>query len=122
MVRVAGASGASDESGETPFLGMPGSPTSCLSNAHVLLVPFLRAMARLPPHTPRVVRRPLGQRIASNAGRHQFYAVRLRDDAAYPAFKASADITSLSQADGYIGIPANQSEVVEGAMVDVILF
>src|SRR5206468_3732390 len=28
----------------TPFFGMPGNPTSCLSNAYILLVPFLRAI------------------------------------------------------------------------------
>ncbi len=39
--------------GATPFFGMPGNPTSCLSNAYILLVPFLRALARLPPHTPQ---------------------------------------------------------------------
>ena len=32
----------------TPVLGMPGYPTSCLSNAYMLLVPMLRKMARLP--------------------------------------------------------------------------
>jgi len=42
--------------GTTPFFGMPGNPTSCLSNAYVLLVPFLRAIARLPPHAPQRVR------------------------------------------------------------------
>ena len=47
-----------------PFFGMPGNPTSCLSNAYVLLVPFLRATARLPPLTPRTVRVPLGRRIS----------------------------------------------------------
>src|SRR5205823_13836640 len=36
----------------TPFFGMPGNPSSCLSNAYILLVPFLRALARLPPHAP----------------------------------------------------------------------
>ena len=35
--------------GRQIVLGMPGNPTSCLSNAHVLLVPALRASARLPP-------------------------------------------------------------------------
>src|SRR4029077_6345171 len=34
-------------SGSTPFFGMPGNPTSCLSNAYILLIPFLRAIARL---------------------------------------------------------------------------
>ena len=42
--------------------------------------------------------------------------------AAFPAFKGSGDITSLSQADGYIEIPADQSVVEEGAPVDVTLF
>ena len=108
--------------GGTPFFGMPGNPTSCLSNAYILLVPFLRALARLPPHEPRTVRAPLGRRIASAFNRHQFYTVRLRDGAAFPAFKGSGDITSLSQADGYIEIPANTSVVEEGSVVEVTLF
>ena len=107
---------------DTPFFGMPGNPTSCLSNAYILLIPFLRATARLPPHTPRRARVPIGQRIVSAAGRHQFHTVRLRDGAAYTAFKGSGDITSLSQADGYIEIPGEQSVVEEGALVDVTFF
>jgi molybdopterin molybdotransferase len=106
----------------TPFFGMPGNPTSCLSNAYILLLPYLRALARLPPHVPRTVRVPLGKRIASAVNRHQFYTVRLHDNAAYPAFKGSGDITSLSQSDGYIEIAANQAVVEEGALVDVTLF
>ncbi len=108
--------------GGTPFFGMPGNPTSCLSNAYVLLVPFLRATARLPPLAPRVVRVPLGRGIVSVAGRHQFYTVRLADGSAFPAFKGSGDITSLSQADGYIEIAPDQSTVEEGAVVEVTLF
>ena len=100
--------------GSAAFFGMPGNPTSCLSNAYILLVPFLRATARLPLYAPRTVRVPLAKRIVSQAGRHQFYTVRLRDGAALPAFKGSGDITSLSQADGYIEIPADQSTVEEG--------
>jgi molybdenum cofactor synthesis domain-containing protein len=106
----------------TPFFGMPGNPTSCLSNAYILLVPFLRTLARLPPYAPHVLRVPLGRRIVSAANRHQFYTVRVREGAAWPAFKGSGDITSLSQADGYIQIPSDQSTVEEGALVDVTLF
>jgi len=108
--------------GETPFFGMPGNPTSCLSNAYVLLVPFLRAMARLPVYAPRTVHARIGRRIVSPANRHQIYTVRLEGHAAYPAFKGSGDITSLSQADGYIEIPADQSTLEEGADVVVKLF
>jgi molybdenum cofactor synthesis domain-containing protein len=108
--------------GDTPFFGMPGNPTSCLSNAYILLVPFLRATARLPRWTPRTARVPLGRRIVSSAGRHQFYTVRIQDGVAYPAFKGSGDITSLSRADGYIEIPADQSTVEEGTPVEVTFF
>lgn len=108
--------------GGTPFFGMPGNPTSCLSNGYILLVPFLRATARLPLYRPQTVRAPLGKRIVSPAGRHQFYTVRLREGGAYPAFKGSGEITSLSQADGYIEIPADQSTVEEGTVVEVTLF
>jgi molybdopterin molybdotransferase len=108
--------------GDAAFFGMPGNPTSCLSNAYILLVPFLRATARLPPYAPRTARVPLARRIVSASDRHQFYAVRVRDGVAVPAFKGSGDITSLSSADGYIEIPANQSSVEEGDTVEVKLF
>ena len=108
--------------GSTPFFGMPGNPTSCLSNAYILLVPFLRAIARLPPHGPRRTRLPLARRVVSATGRHTFYTVSIRDGVAHPAFKGSGDITSLSQADGYIEIPADQGTVDEGALVDVTFF
>jgi molybdenum cofactor synthesis domain-containing protein len=107
---------------KVPFFGMPGNPTSCLSNAYILLVPFLRATARLPLYAPKTVRVPIGRTIVSPAGRHQFYTVRLEQNAAFPAFKGSGDITSLSQADGYIEIPSDQSTVEAGTIVDVILF
>jgi molybdenum cofactor synthesis domain-containing protein len=108
--------------GDRPFFGMPGNPTSCLSNAYILLVPFLRATSRLPVYAPRTVRARLGKRIVSPAGRHQFYTVRLVNGVAFPAFKGSGAITSLSQADGYIEIPASQGTVEEGTEVDVSIF
>jgi molybdenum cofactor synthesis domain-containing protein len=108
--------------GRTPFFGMPGNPTSCLSNAYVLLVPFLRAFARLPQAANRTITVPLGRRIVSQAGRLQFYTVTLAQGAAIPAFKGSGEITSLSHADGYIQIPADQSVVEEGQQVEVTLF
>jgi molybdopterin molybdotransferase len=105
-----------------PVFGMPGYPTSCLSNAYMLLVPTLRRTARLPAFTPRTTKARLARRIASVLGRHQFYTVRLEGDVAHPAFKASGDITSMSQADGYIEIPAETDSIEAGALVDVRLF
>ena len=108
--------------GATIVLAMPGNPTSCLSNAYLLLVPMLRKMARLPPHIPRAVTVPLATRIVSTAGRHQFYTVRLVAGAAAPAFKSSGDITSMSGADGYVEVPADIAAVEAGEMVRVVLF
>lgn len=105
-----------------PVLGMPGYPTSCLSNAYMLLVPMLRVMAHLPAWTPRTISLPLTRRIVSTTGRHQFYTVRIRDGHAEPAFKASGDITSMAAADGYIEIPAQTDVVEAGEIVDVRLF
>jgi molybdenum cofactor synthesis domain-containing protein len=108
--------------GGKPMFGMPGYPTSCLSNAYMLLVPALRSMARLQPRFTQTVSLPLGQRIVSTTGRHQFYTVRIVDGQAMPAFKASGDITSMSQADGYIEIPAQTDIVEKGERVEVKLF
>ena len=98
------ASSTASRSSACPAIRRPAcrTPTSC----------SCRSCA--PPPACRSTRRarfarPLGTRIVSPAGRHQFYTVRLRDGVAYPAFKGSGEITSLSQADGYIEIPADQS-------------
>ena len=108
--------------GRRAVFGMPGYATSCLSNAYMLLVPMLRRIARLPEYHPRVVRLPLSRRVVSTTGRHQFYTVRIEDGSAVPAFKASGDITSMAQADGYIEIPPQTDIVEAGEMVDVKLF
>lgn len=104
-----------------PFFGMPGYPTSCLLIGYLMLVPFLRATARLPPHIPRTVRVPLGQSLASPSGRHTFHTVRIVDGVAWPAFKASGDITSLSEADGYVEIQAGERDLKQDALVLVTL-
>jgi molybdenum cofactor synthesis domain-containing protein len=106
----------------TLVFGMPGYPTSCLSNAYILLAPALRRIARLPPQPVRSIVLPLGARITSVPDRHQFYSVRIADGLAMPAFKASGDITSMSQADGYIEIPAGVDAVDKDAPVEVKLF
>lgn len=105
-----------------PVFGMPGNPTSCLSNGYMLLLPMLRRMARLPDFTPKTITLPLARRVVSTTGRHQFYTVRVIDGLATPAFKGSGDITSMALADGYIEIPAQVDIVEAGETVLVKLF
>jgi len=108
--------------GATPVFGMPGNPASCLSNAYMLLAPFLRKMARLPEWQPITRDVPLARRVVSASGRHQFYTVRVVHGRAEPAFKTSGDITSMAHADGYVEIPAETDIVEAGTMVTVKFF
>jgi molybdopterin molybdotransferase len=108
--------------GQAPVLGLSGYPTSCLSNAHLFLVPLLRATARLPKWEPRRVTLPLARRITSTPGRMQFYTVRVVDGQAEPAFKASGDITSMANADGYVTIAAGADVVEAGTEVTITLY
>ena len=109
--------------GTVPVFGMPGNPTSCLTNAYVLLAPFLRRVAAAaaasaarragaadPAGRPRSPAGTSSTRCAWSSGR------------AEPAFKASGDITSMAHADGYIEIAADVTAVEAGADVDVVLF
>lgn len=104
-----------------PVFGMPGHPTSCLSNAYIFLIPSIRKMARLPINIARTVRAKIGKRIVSSSGRKQFLTVQLDNNIAYPVFKHSGAITSMAQADGYIMLPVNLDVIEEGEEIDVIL-
>lgn len=108
--------------GHQLVLGMPGNPTSCLSNAYVLLIPLLRALAGLPPHVPDTRSATLTRSVTSPASRLQFYQVRLEDGRAEPVFKGSGDITSLADADGYIEVPVGVERIDEGTEVTVMMY
>ena len=108
--------------GNAPVLGLSGYPTSCLSNAHLFLVPLVRTTARLPEWEPRRITVPLARRITSGPGRVQFYMVRIVNGQAEPAFKASGDITSMANADGYVTVDAATEAIEAGAEVVVTLY
>ena len=103
-------------------LGMPGYPTSCLTNGYGLLIPLLRRLARLPRKKEVVVKLSLSRRVTSTIGRHQFLPVRIEENQAVPVFKESGAITSMSQAQGYIEIPATVDLLEKGDEVKVKLF
>jgi len=103
-------------------LGMPGYPTSCLSNCYMILAPMLRRMSRLPLASERTLELPLSKRLVSVVGRVEFHTVRVADGVAVPAYKESGAITSMAHADGYIKIPANVDLIEKGERVRVVLF
>jgi molybdenum cofactor synthesis domain-containing protein len=103
-------------------LGMPGYPTSCLTNGYGILAPALRKMARLRGRTVPSLRAPMARRYTSTIGRHQYLPVRLEGGEVVPVFKESGAITSMADAEGYIEIPANVDLVEKGEIVEVLLF
>jgi molybdenum cofactor synthesis domain-containing protein len=107
--------------GGTPVFGMPGYPTSCLSNAYVFLAPALRRLAGLPPAEPMVTKARLARAVRNTSGREQFLTVRLEGGAAVPVFKQSGDITSMAHADGYIILSMGVDVIEEGEEVSVTL-
>jgi molybdenum cofactor synthesis domain-containing protein len=108
--------------GSQIIFGMPGYPASCLSNGYMFLIPVVRKMAHLPPVERRTRKLPIGQRVVSTIGRHQFFTVTVENGIAVPAFKESGAITSMSRADGYIEIPANVDLLDKDEIVEVTLF
>src|SRR5574337_324765 len=104
------------------LLGMPGYPTSCLTNGYGILAPALRKMARLGRHALASVKAPMARRYTSTIGRHQYLPVRLDGGEVVPVFKESGAITSMADAEGYIEIPANVDLLEKGEIVKVLLF
>jgi molybdenum cofactor synthesis domain-containing protein len=105
-----------------PVFGMPGYPTSCLSNAYIFLIPAIRQMSRLPPQRPHTFLAKISKRLVSSSGRQQFLTVRIKDEIAHPVYKHSGAITSMATADGFIILPINLDVIEEGDEVEVTLF
>ena len=104
------------------ILGMPGYPTSCLTNGYGLLIPVLRKLAHLPETKTEGVELPMSRRYTSTIGRYQYLPVRVEKDEVVPVFKESGAITSMADAEGYIEIPANVDLVEKGERVHVKFF
>jgi molybdopterin molybdotransferase len=105
----------------TPIFGMPGNPTSCLSNAYIFLTPVLRKLARLPPAEMRRIKAKLDKPIEKTREREYFCTVKLEGGKAIPVFKASSDITSMTHADGLVIVPRGTGKLKAGTNVEVYL-
>ena len=104
-----------------PVLGMPGYPTSCLLNAHLLLGPAVRKMGHLPARHNLYIQAELGGRVVGSSDRQRFQTVRLEGKIAHPIFKESGAITGTARADGFIVVPESTA-IEKGAQVTVTFF
>ena len=107
--------------GSKLIFGLPGYPTSALSNYYILIEPVLEKM------TGRRIRKiytdaRMERKILSTTGRYQFLPVKLRDGVAIPVMRGSSSITTMATADGFVEIEENVEVVKKGAAVTVRLF
>lgn len=107
--------------GETPLVGLPGFPTTCMMLGYALLDPLVRRLARNPVARASVSACP-GETIHSPGGKHHLLPVSLRDGHAYATFRTSSAVSSMARAHGWIEIEADAAAPVRGEPVKVTLF
>lgn len=104
-----------------PVFGLPGYPTSCLTNFTLLVAPLLRKLIGRESEV-RKVRKRLAHKVFSVKGRRQFLPVRIEGDKAIPILKGSGAVTSFVDADGFIEVPENVEILGAGEEVEVTFF
>ncbi|WP_297092730.1 gephyrin-like molybdotransferase Glp [Thermococcus sp.] len=104
-----------------PVFGLPGYPTSCLTNFTLLVAPLLRKLLGRESEV-RKVRKKLAHKVFSVKGRRQFLPVRVEGDRAVPILKGSGAVTSFIEADGFIEVPENVEILQAGEEVEVTFF
>jgi molybdopterin molybdotransferase len=111
------------DAGGVPVIGLPGNPRSALVVFRLVGVPVVRLVGGVtqPPPEPSV-RARLERDVPSAAGRMDVVQVALRDGVAVPLFGASALLSVLTAADGYIVVPDEATGLQAGTEVDVTLY
>ncbi|NJE41681.1 gephyrin-like molybdotransferase Glp [Thermococcus sp. GR6] len=104
-----------------PIFGLPGYPTSCLTNFTLLVAPLLRKLLGR-ENEVRKVKKRLAHKVFSVKGRRQFLPVRIEGEKAVPILKGSGAVTSFIDADGFIEVPENVEILEAGEEVEVTFF
>jgi molybdopterin molybdotransferase len=109
--------------GGVPLIGLPGNPRSALVVFRLVGVPIVRLVAGMtdPPADPSMSAR-LQRDVPSAAGRLDIVQVAVRDGVATPLFGASALLSVLGAADGYIVVPDAATGLQGGTEVVVTLY
>jgi molybdopterin molybdotransferase len=110
-------------------IGLPGNPVSALVNGYLFVAPVIEKLLGAAPRPQATVRAQLTVNLASQAGREDWWPVRLvanrqsslADYEAEPIFGKSNLIFTLANADGLLRIPPDATGLSAGEMVDVVL-
>jgi molybdopterin molybdotransferase len=110
-------------------IGLPGNPVSALVNGFLFVVPVIeKLLGALPRPRPTVMAR-LTVNLASQAGREDWWPVKLITNHQSPITAYNADpifgksnlIFTLATADGLLRIPPDATGLSAGELVEVVL-
>ncbi|MDQ5854853.1 MAG: molybdopterin-binding protein [Actinomycetota bacterium] len=106
-----------------PVIGLPGNPLSALVVFRLVGVPVVWRLAGCdaPPPEPSVIA-SLTRAVPSEAGRRDVVQVQLNDGRAEPLFGASALLSVLTRADGYLVVPEPATGLDAGAQVWITMY
>jgi molybdopterin molybdotransferase len=120
---LAECGGGLDGAPGVPVVGLPGNPRSALVVFRLIGVPLVRLVGgcvTAPPEPSGRAR--LSRHLPSATGRLDVVQVRLNGGVATPLFGASALLSPLTAADGYVLIPEEATGLEAGAEVSVTLY
>lgn len=105
---------------------LPGYPTSALSCFYVFIDNFLRRLSGYPLKDRFSKKFELGERIYSTVGRHEFKAVKIKEENGnkkiFPIKTGSEAMSTIFLADGYIEIEELESVLERGDTRRVYFF
>jgi molybdopterin molybdotransferase len=106
-----------------PVIGLPGNPLSALVVFRLVGTPVVWRLAgcAAPPPEPSAMA-SLTRAVPSEAGRRDVVQVRLNGSRAEPLFGASALLSVLTRADGYLVVPEPATGLDAGAQVSITLY
>jgi molybdopterin molybdotransferase len=106
-----------------PVIGLPGNPRSALVVFRLIGMPLIRLVGGCTAAPPEPsARAVLSRDLASATGRLDVVQVVLADGVATPLFGASALLSVLTDADGYIVVPEEATGLDAGTEVTVTLY
>jgi molybdopterin molybdotransferase len=109
--------------GGVPVIGLPGNPRSALVVFRLVGMPVVRLVGGVTRPSPEPsVRGRLERDLPSAAGRLEVVQVAVRDGVVSPLFGASALLSILTAADGYVVVPDEATGLRAGTEVDVTLY
>lgn len=111
-------------------IGLPGNPVSALVNGYLFVVPLIEKLLGVLPKPKATVRAKLTVNLPSQAGREDWWAVKLVESSgqpsavryqAEPIFGKSNLIFTLAAGDGLLKIHPDATGLSAGEIVEVVL-